>query len=87
MSDNAKAGELNEADDSPLYADPNTPIVYVEAIANLAHGKHVAKFYLGRFDPSISGVGDSQFNASIQIVMPIDALVNFLHFSKTLSKA
>jgi hypothetical protein len=56
----------------PEYPGPNFPVVFADAVMNVAHSPANVKFYLGRYDPDIRGSSESKLLPFMQVVMPID---------------
>lgn len=59
-----------------VQAPENTPFIFADVIANVAHSPHVVKFYLLRTDPNVSSTSEYRNNFVAQIGMPLPAFVN-----------
>lgn len=66
--------------DKPKYLDHNVPVVYADAIANVASSGQVVKLYLGRFDPALDGSNKAQFVPVAQLIMPLDGFAGLATF-------
>lgn len=75
-------------DDVPTeYPPAQLPTVYADGVMNLSTTYSIGKFYLARFDPSITGQGPNRLQVFAQVVMPIQALAQAYAFlEKTLTK-
>ena len=69
------------------YPPAQTPTVYADGIINLSTTLSVAKFYLARFDPSVTGDGTNKLQVFAQVVMPLQAIAqSYVFLEKTLSR-
>lgn len=59
---------------------PNTPTVYADGILSFANTGHVAKMYFARFDSSAADINQAYTNVTVQIIMPLDGLLNMYSF-------
>lgn len=74
---------IDQAEDEqpkPEYAPPNTPCVYVDTVTSFAFTDQVAKFYLGRSNPSTTGTGPYSREVVAQVVMPLPAFAQMTFF-------
>jgi len=59
-------------------------VIYADAVANLAHGSQIAKFYLVRLDADPSGGDDDVTTVAAQIIMPLEGFLGSFVFLETI---
>jgi hypothetical protein len=62
------------------FPPPWLPVVFGDVIANLAVNDQIAKFYILRTNPDISGKNEYENQPAAQIVMPLSAFIGSLLF-------
>lgn len=63
-----------------IYPREDLPVIFADGIANFANSPEIFKFYLYRFDPSITGVGPAESHAVAQIIMPMAGILGSIAF-------
>jgi hypothetical protein len=73
-------------EDTPSeFPPPQLPTVFADGVTNLATSLSVAKFYLARNDPSLTGDGQNRLQVFAQIIMPISGFLQaFAFFERTI---
>lgn len=56
------------------------PVVYADVVASMARNGGAIKFYLVRFDPSLTADGTNQTQYVAQIILPAVGFVNAVTF-------
>lgn len=88
MAEKKQDASVSEAEQSVgIFPHVTIPTVFADGVTNFFHSREVAKFYLSRFDPSLTGMGGVQAQSSCQVVMPLSSFMVTAAFFKTAVEA
>lgn len=80
MSDTTPAAPQPQVKFAEGFPAPWLPVVFGDVIANLAVNDQIAKFYILRTNPDISGKNEYENQPAAQVVMPLGAFIGSLLF-------
>src|ERR1700731_1557637 len=71
----------------PRYSYNPVPVIYADAIANVATGPGLVRTYLIRFDPSLREKDDARPSLVAQLIMPTNGFLMMAYSLRRKSKA
>lgn len=65
---------------STEFPPSSFPVTFADSVISFAPANQVVKFYLGRIDPNMFGLGGVIVNPSVQIAMPVNGFLQSVYF-------
>jgi hypothetical protein len=71
----------------PEYPPPHFPTVFADGVSNIANTPTIVKFFMMRFEPSLTSSGPQKPQAFAQVIMPMDGfMATFAFFEAAIKR-